>query len=148
MARDLRTGNVPKQCETGRGEGLAASVKLQQLVPAAASALLITVTTLALWAIHAELQPEHLIFGYLMPTTLIAVRYGSMIAMLASIGSSLCAAFFLYPPEFSFFIANPLNIVELSFFLILCLATTQFVGRLADGKQQKPGSSDGVSRAE
>src|SRR5262249_12966822 len=126
---------------------LAENVILRQFAPAAASALLVAATTLVLWAIHAELRPEHLIFGYLMPTTFIAVRYGSMTAMLASIACSLCAAFFLYPPQFSFYIADPLNIIELGLFLMLCLATTYFVGRLADGTQSKP-KDGGVSAAE
>ena len=121
------------------------TIKLRQFGPAIASAALVSVTTATLWMLHAEMQPEHLIFGYLIPTTLIAVRYGSVTAMLASIVCSLCAAFLLYPPEFNFYIADPLNVVELGFFLVLCLATTQFVGRLSDGERKQDKADPGAT---
>jgi hypothetical protein len=51
--------------------------------------------------------------------------------------SDLCAAFFLYPPDFSIYIADPLQIAELTFFSLLVLATSQFVGGFADDERSR-----------
>lgn len=85
-----------------------------------------------LLAVYLAWQSEHLIFGYLIPITYVAVRYGSVPAIVTAIVSDLCAAFFLYPPDFSLYIADPLQIAELSFFSILVVAASRFLGGFAD----------------
>ena len=62
------------------------------------SLLLVGLTTLFLWAIRRAAHQDHLIFIYLVPTALIAIRYGSISAMGVIIASSLAAAYFLYGP--------------------------------------------------
>ena len=49
--------------------------------------------------------------------------------------SDLCAAYFLYPPDFSIYIADRLQVAELSFFSLLVLATSQFIGGFADDER-------------
>lgn len=100
--------------------------------PVAASAVAVGLTTVVLLGLYMASAPEHLIFGYLVPTGFIAVRYGSIPAMITAIASTICAAFFLYPPDFDIRIAQPLHMAELAFFLLLTLATSQFIGGLAD----------------
>jgi hypothetical protein len=41
----------------------------------------------------------------------------------------------LYPPDYSFSIDDPLQIAELSFFCMLAVSTSQFVGGLADDER-------------
>jgi len=65
--------------------------------------------------------PQHLVFFYLLPTALIAVLYGSLPAMLCAIVAPLCAAYFLYDPLFSFYVANRLELGELFCFAVLAL---------------------------
>src|SRR4051794_18346318 len=74
--------------------------------PITVSLLLVAITTALLWLLQPELQQEHLIFIYFVPTTLVAIRYGSLSAMGVIIASSFAAAYFLYPPNFSFLVAS------------------------------------------
>src|SRR5687767_4396852 len=85
------------------------------LTPITASAVLLALTTAFIWMIDAPLQHDHLIFIYLVPTALIAIRYGSIAAMCVAIVSLMAAAYFLYTPRFSFVVANPLDLLEIIF---------------------------------
>jgi K+-sensing histidine kinase KdpD len=100
--------------------------------PVLVAAALVALTTCILLAIYLAWRPEHLIFGYLIPITFVAVRYGSVAAVVTTIASDACAAYFLYPPDFSIYIDDPLQVAELSFFTLLVLATSQFIGGFAD----------------
>ena len=64
-----------------------------------------------------------------------AVRYGSVPAIVTTVVSDICAAYFLYPPDFSIYIADPLQMAELSFFSLLVLAISQFVGGFVDDER-------------
>src|SRR4029078_854469 len=68
------------------------------VTPITVSLAFVGMTTAALWAIEAHLQQDHLIFIYLVPTALIAIRYGSISAMAVTIASSVAAAYFIYAP--------------------------------------------------
>lgn len=105
------------------------SKRLSRAAPILVPLVLLAITTGTLRVLNIFLDPEHLIFGYLMPTTLIAIGYGSTAAMLTSIGGVILAAYFLYSPTFSFFIRNPLHIAELAFFTLLALAASQVVAK-------------------
>jgi two-component system, OmpR family, sensor histidine kinase KdpD len=105
--------------------------------PALVATVLVALTTGILLWIYLALQPEHLIFGYLIPITFVAVRYGSMPAVVTAVVSDICAAYFLYPPDFSIYIAQPLHMAELSFFSVLVLATSQFIGGFADDERTR-----------
>jgi K+-sensing histidine kinase KdpD len=67
-----------------------------------------------------------------VPTSFIALRYGSVAAIMTALACTVCAAYFLYPPDFDIRIAQPLHMAELAFFMLLTLATSQFIGGLAD----------------
>jgi len=103
--------------------------------PLLVAASLVAVTTGILLAIYLASQSEHLIFGYLAPITFVAVRYGSWPAIVTAAASDVCAAYFLYPPDYSIYITDPLQVAELSFFSVLVLATSQFIGGFADDER-------------
>jgi K+-sensing histidine kinase KdpD len=103
--------------------------------PGLMSTALVAATTVVLLAIYLATQQEHLIFGYFIPTTFVAARYGSTPAIITAVACDLCAAFFLYPPDFSFYVSDPLQVAEMSFFSLLALATSQFVGGFADDER-------------
>jgi two-component system sensor histidine kinase KdpD len=105
--------------------------------PVLVAATLVALTTGILLSVYLALQPQHLIFGYLIPITIVAVRYGSGPAIMTAIASDICAAYFLYPPDFSIYIADPLQMAELSFFSLLVLATSQFIGGFADDERMR-----------
>jgi two-component system sensor histidine kinase KdpD len=105
--------------------------------PVLVAAALVALTTGILLSVYLALQPQHLIFGYLIPITVVAVRYGSGPAIMTAVASDICAAYFLYPPDFSIYIADPLQMAELSFFSLLVLATSQFIGGFADDERMR-----------
>jgi len=99
--------------------------------PLAASLGVVAMTTLVVAAIEARLQHDHLVFIYLVPAVLIAIRYGSWSAIGVTIASGAAAAYFLYAPRFSFMIARPLDVMELILFCLLALLAAQVVSGLA-----------------
>jgi K+-sensing histidine kinase KdpD len=112
-------------------------ISKQWIRPGLTATALIAVTTAILLAVYLASQQEHLIFGYFIPTAFVAVRYGSTPAIITAVACDLCAAYFLYPPDFSFAISDPLQVAELSFFSLLALATCQFVGGFADDERSR-----------
>jgi K+-sensing histidine kinase KdpD len=121
------------------------SVVRRWMTPISVSLLLVALTTAFLWAIQPQLEQDHLIFIYFVPTTLIALRYGSLSAMGVTLASSLAAAYFLYAPRFSFAIANRLEFMELVLFSLLALLASQVVAGFAkDGgvaKRRRPAAA-------
>lgn len=107
------------------------SLMRRWITPITLSLLLVALTTAILWALQPRLQQEHLIFIYFVPTTLIAIRYGSLSAMGVIIASSLAAAYFLYPPSFSFVVASRLEVLEIVLFSMLALLASQVVSGFA-----------------
>jgi K+-sensing histidine kinase KdpD len=105
------------------------------ITPIAVSLTLVAVTTVLLWQIDIRLNLDHLIFIYFVPTALVAIRYGSMAAMGATIASTLAAAYFLYDPIYSFFISSPLDVMELALFCLLALLASQVVSGFASDRE-------------
>jgi len=104
-----------------------------------ASAAAVGITTLALVVIDRFLVVDHLVVAYLLPAAIIAVYFGSTLAFLASLASGLLAAFFLFPPKLSLYIANPVHIAELGFFMLLALIASKAVAVVAyDIRKKKP----------
>ena len=103
--------------------------------PFIAATAMVASTTAILLAIYLLLQPEHLVFGYLIPITAVAARYGSVPAIATAVASDICAAYFLYPPDFSIYVTDPLQVAELVFFAVLVLPMSQFIGGWADDER-------------
>jgi hypothetical protein len=97
----------------------------------------ILLTTLVLLAVDSSLDADHLVLGYLIPTVVIAMHYGSTLAVLTSFGSSLVAAYFLFPPKFSFFISEPTHMAELGLFLVLAVIASKAVAALTDDMREQ-----------
>ena len=82
----------------------------------------VSTVTAVLWFIRiSAVGPQHLVFFYLLPIALIATLYGSLAAMLYGIAATLCAAFFLYDPLYSFYVTSPLEVGELVCFVSVAL---------------------------
>jgi K+-sensing histidine kinase KdpD len=101
-------------------------------MPIVISLVAVLLTTAVLFFINSYLAAQHLVLGYLLPTMFIAVYFGSTIAVLTALASGVAAAYFLFPPLFSFYIADPLHIAELGFFTLLAIVASKAVGVLAD----------------
>jgi K+-sensing histidine kinase KdpD len=98
------------------------------MAPVAISFAAILLTTLVLFLIQSYLATEHLLLVYLLPTIFIAIYFGSTVAVLTSLASGLAAAYFLLPPQFSFYVADSLNIAELGFTTLLAVIAGKVVG--------------------
>jgi K+-sensing histidine kinase KdpD len=98
---------------------------LELIAPVAGSLGAVLLTTAILLVLDAQLEAQHLVIGYLIPTTVIAILYGSTLAFVTSAVSSVAAAYFLFPPKFSLYIANPLHIAELGFFILLAVIASK-----------------------
>ena len=94
----------------------------KRAVPVAVALSIVSAVTAVLWVVRLEsVGPQHLVFFYLLPTALVAVLYGGVAAMLCAGAATLCAAYFLYDPLYSFSVANPLELGELFCFVGLAL---------------------------
>jgi len=100
---------------------------IEPVVLSFAAVLLMTIVLLTL---DPKLEAQHLAIGYLLPTTLIAMQYGSTFALLTSFTSGIAAAYFLFPPKFSLYIASPLHMAELGFFMLLAVIASKVVAVL------------------
>ena len=119
----------------GLESGGAVNAFRRWVTPITVSLALVALTTALLWLLEARLNQQHLIFIYFVPTALIAIRYGSISAMCVTIASSFAAAYFLYPPQFSFLIASPLDLLELGLFSLLALLASQVVSGFANDSE-------------
>jgi K+-sensing histidine kinase KdpD len=102
----------------------------RNLEAAGVAAILIAIVTLAVRFIEAEYAPAHLVLGYLIPTCLVALRYGGRPAVFTATAGMICAAFFLYSPVFSFYVAKPLDLAELGLVFVLAVASSQFIAAI------------------
>ena len=97
------------------------------IIPVTIAFATILLTTCVLFLMDAYLATEHLLLAYLLPIFFVATYFGSTIALLTSCASGLAAAYFLLPPKFSFHIADPLNLAELGFIMLLALTASKAV---------------------
>jgi len=107
----------------------------RRATPFLVATALVASTTAILLSIYLLLHPEHLVFGYLIPITAVAARYGSLPAIATAVASDICAAYFLYPPDFSIYVTDPLQVAELIFFAVLVLPASQFIGGFSDDER-------------
>jgi K+-sensing histidine kinase KdpD len=95
---------------------------LRRAAPVALVFAVVSAVTAVLWFIRiSAVGPQHLVFFYLLPIALVATLCGSLPAMLYGIAATFCAAFFLYDPLYSFYVASPLDVGELVCFVGLAL---------------------------
>jgi len=119
----------------------------RRAAPVALVFAVVSVVTAILWFIRiSAVGPQHLVFFYLLPIALVATLYGSLLAMLYGIAATLCAAFFLYDPLYSFYVASPLDLGVLVCFVGLALigakCAADLLQPLAALPQQNPAAKD------
>jgi K+-sensing histidine kinase KdpD len=105
--------------------GQMSEMSKRWLWPSLTATALVVLTTAILLGIYLASHREHLIFGYLVPMVIVAARYGRFPTIVTAVACDLCAAYFLYPPDFSFYISDRLQIAELGMFSLLALTLSQ-----------------------
>jgi K+-sensing histidine kinase KdpD len=97
---------------------------LERAEPIVAGLAAASLATAVLWLVRQTLGDEqHLVFFYLLPMVLVAILYGIPSAIICVGAASLCAAFFLYDPIYSFYVSNPMDLGEL-----ICFAGLALIG--------------------
>lgn len=89
----------------------------------------IALLTLALLPLRAHINSTTVGFAYLLLIVFVAILWGSMPALLASVLGMLCFNFFFLPPFHTFTIADPQNWIALGAFFITALAVGQLSAR-------------------
>jgi K+-sensing histidine kinase KdpD len=114
------------------------------------AAILLTSLVVAEAYSHAKAlnirDPEDLALAYLLPTVFIAVFFGSTLAVAASFGGGLAAAYFIYPPQASIWLNDPNHVAELGFILLLAITASKAVGVIIDGKPLGSSAASAASR--
>jgi len=98
---------------------------LQPVSPLLVALSVVLLTSVVLLAVDPIIDAEALAFTYLLPSVVLAMHYGSTVGVLTSFASAVAAAYFCFPPKFTFFISDPLNVAELGFFLMLAVIASK-----------------------
>jgi two-component system, OmpR family, sensor histidine kinase KdpD len=72
---------------------------------------------------------ENVDLVFLMAVVAIAVRFGLLPSLLASLASALCYNFFFLPPIYTFTIADPHNIAAFSLFTVVAIVVSHVAAR-------------------
>jgi K+-sensing histidine kinase KdpD len=118
--------------------------RAEPVVVALAVALLTTAALCALRLMFGD--EEHLVFFYLLPMALVAILYGSRSAMICVAAASICAAYFLYNPVYSFYVSNPADLGELICFAGLALIGAKCTADLL--RRPQPSRAGDVSKSD
>jgi two-component system, OmpR family, sensor histidine kinase KdpD len=73
---------------------------------------------------------ENVDLVFLVAVVVIAVRYGLLPSLAASLAASLCYNFFFLPPLYSFTIAGPKNLAAFVFFILVALLISNLAARV------------------
>jgi Domain of unknown function (DUF4118)/Acetyltransferase (GNAT) domain len=93
---------------------------------------LVALATATLLVVDATFDIPHLVFAYLLPIIYVAITFGRVSALIATVMSGLCAAFFLYEPTLSINVDDQLDVAELALFCAGALLMSQFFGKSSD----------------
>jgi two-component system sensor histidine kinase KdpD len=67
---------------------------------------------------------------FLTAVVVVAVRYGLLPSLLASVAASLCYNFFFLPPVYTFTITDPTNVAAFFFFMLIALLVSNVAARV------------------
>jgi len=85
-------------------------------------------------AVSQAIQPwlgiEDVDLVFLTAVVGVAVRYGLLPSLVASIAASLCYNFFFLPPVYTFTITDPTNVVAFFFFIVMAVIVSNVAARV------------------
>jgi two-component system sensor histidine kinase KdpD len=95
------------------------------------AALLIVAAALGLSeAIEPWLGIENVDLVFLTAVVSVAIRYGLLPSLVASVAASLCYNFFFLPPIYTFTITDPTNVVAFFFFIVMAIIVSNVASRV------------------
>ena len=81
-------------------------------------------------AIEPWLGIENVDLVFLTAVVGVAVRYGLLPSLVASVAASLCYNFFFLPPIYTFTITDPTNVVAFFFFIVMAVIVSNVAARV------------------
>ncbi|MBV9626759.1 MAG: DUF4118 domain-containing protein [Xanthobacteraceae bacterium] len=99
-------------------------------MPLAKSFALVVAATLILLPLDDHIDGQLVPFAYLIPVVVAATRWGFWPAFAAAFAGTAIADFFFIKPYYSFWVADPREVIELLVFLIVALITSNLAARL------------------
>jgi K+-sensing histidine kinase KdpD len=137
-----RTHRKAKERGAVGSKGAAVAIRLRDLIaPMLLTVAAILLTSLLINQAHADLtalhiwhDPEDLTLAYILPTIFITALYGSNFGVSSALVGGLGAAYFVYPPQFSFAIDSTQHLVELGFLVILSVTACKSTAVITDVK--------------
>ena len=81
-------------------------------------------------AIQPQLGIENVDLVFLTAVVGVAVRYGLLPSLVASVAASLCYNFFFLPPIYTFTITDPTNVAAFIFFIIMAVIVSNVAARV------------------
>lgn len=106
-----------------RGESLDAVTYIMSLV-------LVAVALGAGLVVRPWFGVENVDLVFLTAVVAVAVRFGLLPSLLASVVSSLCYNFFFLPPTYTFTITDPTNIAAFFFFMLIAIVVSNLAARV------------------
>ncbi len=89
--------------------------------------------TLAAWALRETLTLENFMTVYILVVLIFAINNGAIAAVAVAFIGFLCINFFLVRPYYTFFVADPREIVDLTVFLVVAI----LAGRLGAREREQ-----------
>ena len=80
--------------------------------------------------VHPRFGVENVDLVFLTAVVVVAVRYGLLPSLLASVAASLCYNFFFLPPVYTFTITDPTNVAAFFFFMLIALLVSNVAARV------------------
>jgi len=81
-------------------------------------------------AIQPYLGIENVDLAFMMAIVAVAVRFGLLPSLAASVAASLCYNFFFLPPLYTLTIADPANVTALAFFTVVAVIVSNVAARV------------------
>ncbi|MEH2509394.1 two-component system sensor histidine kinase KdpD [Nitrobacteraceae bacterium AZCC 1564] len=113
-----------------KGVRTAESLARRDPLPYAMALLLVGVALGVSLLIQPLFGIENVDLVFLTVVVSVAVRYGLLPSLLASITASLCYNFFFLPPTYTFTISDPTNIAAFFFFILIAVLVSNVAARV------------------
>ncbi len=96
---------------------------------------LVAATTLAIWALTDIIDLRHTLAIYFVPVLAATLLWGFIEGMATAFISAFAASFFFYDPIFSFYVANPVELVGLLIFIAAAIVIGYLATELREARR-------------
>jgi two-component system sensor histidine kinase KdpD len=95
-----------------------------------AALVLVTMVTLLLEGLKRVIDLPPVVITYLIPVLIVAIRWGFVPALVATLAGAACAAFFFYKPNYTFYVEDPARRLGLVIFAVVAVVAAHLAVRM------------------